>query len=259
MAPEGPLGFDEEPGEDPAAERRERLERRRERWDVAEASAPPDRDARGRQDRPALLASSGQYGWFVAVIGILLVLAFTLSNCGSDGPGSEGISKGGPAPPFAAPLALSKLAEAGSNDVNVATKAGQGDAGSVPACSVRRPDVLNFCALYEKGPVVLAFFATNDRCVKQLDVLDDVARRHPGVAFAAVSIRGDLADIRGLARDRGWSFPVGYDDDGILANAFGVAICPQVTYVRKGGRVADTSLGQTPAAALEARVRALER
>jgi len=129
----------------------------------------------------------------------------------------------------------------------------------VPACSIRRPDVVNACALYERGPVVLAFFATRSReCIEQLDRLDEAARRHPEVAFAAVSIRGDLEDVREIVRDRRWTFPVGYDDDGILVGAYGVAVS-QITFVRKGGRVADTSLGAFDPSDLETRVRRLGR
>ncbi|MBA2349510.1 MAG: redoxin domain-containing protein, partial [Solirubrobacterales bacterium] len=144
------------------------------------------------------------------------------------------------------------------NDVNVAVKADQGDAGRVPACSVRSDDVLNFCALYEKGPVVLALFAPRSQeCTEQLDQLDDAARRHPEVAFAAVSIRGKLDDVRDLVRDRRWSFPVGYDDDGVLANAYGVVVCPQLNFVRQGGSVQDTALGAIAPRALEAKIDAL--
>ena len=91
------------------------------------------------------------------------------------------------------------------------------------------------------------------------DQLDDIARRHPRVSFAAMSIRGDLGDVRALVRGRRWGFPVGYDTDGILANAYGVAVCPQITFLRRGGAVQDTSLGVIAAADLDARVGRLER
>lgn len=248
---DGPLGFDEDPGE---AERRARLARRQD----------PDLVAQGRRatvrpqpQPPARLpAGASRYGWFVGVVGVLVVVVVLLSNARSEGPGSRGIGAGGAAPPFAAPLVLSGL----EGDVNVATKADSGDAGTVPACSLRRGDVLNICALYERGPVVLAFFATrSQKCIAQLDVLDDVAARHPEVAVAAVSIRGDRDDLRRTIRARGWRFPVGYDRDGILANAYGVAVCPQLTFLRRGGRVVDTSLGTIGARDLDARVARLAR
>ncbi len=248
MAPEdpgGPLDFDADPAD--AAPRAR-----------AAGVGPADGGAPGRRERPAarLLARAPRYGWFVGVAGVLVVALVTLNGVGAQGPGSRGIAAGVQAPPFAAPLALSDL----EGDVNVAVRANSGDAGAVPACSVRGKDVLNLCALYERGPVVLAFFATRgEECVTQLDRLDDVSAWHAGVRFAAVSIRGDREGLRRLVGDRRWRFPVGYDADGILADAYGVAICPQITFVRKGGAVQGTSLGAISAGDLEARVRRLER
>jgi hypothetical protein len=65
--------------------------------------------------------------------------------------------------------------------------------------------------------------------------------------------------VRNLIRRHGWRLPVGYDSDGILANLYGVAVCPQLTYVRRGGTVAWTGLGEATEQELEQRVRALER
>ena len=77
-------------------------------------------------------------------------------------------------------------------------------------------------------------------------------RRHPDVQVAAVAIRGDRGDLRALVRERGWRFPVAHDRDGVLANLFGVAACPQVTYVLPGGRVRETTVGEDDAARLDA-------
>jgi hypothetical protein len=251
MAGEGPLDFEEDPAE---AERRARL-RRRQDPDLVAGGRPATGEPQAQP--PARLArGASRYGWFIGVVGVLLIALVPLSNLQSEGPGSRGLTTGGAAPPFAAPLALAGL----EGDVNVAVRADSGEAGAVPACSVRRPDVLNLCTLYERGPVVLAFFATRgEDCVTQLDLLDQVAARHPDVAFAAISIRGDRDDLRRTIRDRRWRFPVGYDADGILANAYGVAVCPQITFIRKGGAVQDTSLGTIDGRDLEARVRRLER
>jgi hypothetical protein len=158
--------------------------------------------------------------------------------------------------PFAAPLALGPV----DGDVNVARRRGQGAAGARPACEVRGPGILNVCALWERGPVVLAFLATRGaRCTGELDALERERARHPGVQFAAVAIRGDRGELRALVRRHRWRFPVGWDRDGILANVYGVAVCPQLTFALPGGRVTATTLGELRAAALDRRVAALER
>ncbi len=60
------------------------------------------------------------------------------------------------------------------------------------------------------------------------------------------------ASAAGASRSR-------YDRDGILANVFGVAVCPQITFALPGGRVTGTSVGELGAGALGARLGRLER
>jgi hypothetical protein len=79
------------------------------------------------------------------------------------------------------------------------------------------------------------------------------------VQFAAVSIRGERAELRALVRHHGWGFPVGHDRDGVLANLYGVAVCPHLTYALPGGRMTATSVGTLAADALERRLDELER
>jgi hypothetical protein len=205
---------------------------------------------------PRLPAGVSRYGWFVGVVAALLIAYVALNTARSPGPGSQGVRTGARMPPFAAPLALGPL----TGDVNVARRRGQGAAGARPACEVRGPGVLNVCALWERGPVVLAFLATRGaRCTGELDALERERARHPGVQFAAVAIRGDRGELRALVRRHRWRFPVGWDRDGVLANLYRVAVCPQLTYALPGGRVTATTIGELGGARLDRRVAALER
>jgi len=205
---------------------------------------------------PRLPAGVSRYGWFLGVVVVLVIAYITLNTARSHGPGSEGVRVGVRMPPFAAPLALGPIV----GDVNVARREGQGAAGRRPACDVRGRGIVNVCELWERGPVVLAFLATGGaRCTGELDALARVRAGHPGVQFAAVSIRGDRAELRGLVRRHGWRFPVAYDRDGILANLYGVAVCPQLTFALPGGRVTATNVGSLDRAGLERRLGALER
>jgi hypothetical protein len=198
----------------------------------------------------------GRYGWFVGVVVVLAIAYVTLNTARSHGPGSEGVRVGARMPPFAAPLAVGAV----RGDVNVARRRGQGAAGARPACEVRGRGIVNVCELWERGPVVLAFLATRGaRCTGEIDELERVRGGHPGVQFAAVSIRGDRAELRALVRRHRWGFPVAYDRDGVLANFYGVAVCPQLTFALPGGRVTATSVGALDRAGLEGRIAALER
>ena len=205
---------------------------------------------------PRLPAGATRYGWFVALVGLLLVAYVSLNTLRSERVGSQGLKIGAKVPPFAAPLALGTI----EGDVNVARKPNQGSAGARPACSVRGPQILNSCELGERGPFVLAFLATRGtQCTRELDRLAVVLARHPRVQLVAVSIRGGRDDLRALVRRHRWPFPVAWDRDGILANLYGVAVCPQLTYALPGGVVQATSVGELGGRELDARFSALER
>jgi hypothetical protein len=217
---------------------------------VAGPSAPPP-----RPPRPGARGVTPNYVWVVGVAAAVLLLALVVGTLrhGTER-GARGIPDGQVVPPFAVPLALSNL----DGDANLARRAGEGAAGARPACRVRGPRVLNGCALGEGGPFVLAFFATRGKgCVEQLDALEAARRRTPGVRFAAIAIRGDRGALRSLIREHRWGFPVGYDRDGALASAYAVQVCPQITFARAGGRVAETTFGRLGAAELAVKARRL--
>jgi hypothetical protein len=199
---------------------------------------------------------SGKPSWIAVVAGLAILAYITYNTLSTPATSSTGLAAGTHMPPFAAPLVTSDL----TGDANVATRADQGAAGDQPACSVTDARALNSCTLARRGSVVLAFLTESaDRCVDGLDALQRIAPRYPQVGFAAVAIRGDRDDLRGLVHDHGWDFPVAQDRDGAVANLYGVAICPTVVYAERGGRVMRTALGDeavTPAA-LDHGVRAL--
>ena len=182
---------------------------------------------------------------------VLLVGYITVNTLRTDAPGSRGVRPGTTLPPFAAPLATSTL----SGDANVLLRRSDG----IPrACDVRGPRVFNVCQASERGPLVLGFMATRSQtCVDEVDVLERLHRRVPGVQFAIVAIRGDRADVRQLVRRHGWTVPVAYDRDGAVSNAYGIAVCPTITFARRGGVVVRTLLGKVGPAAVEREVRAL--
>jgi hypothetical protein len=196
-----------------------------------------------------------RYGWFVALAAFALIVYVSLNTLRSDHVSSRGPRVDSRLPPFAAPLALGDV----DGDVNVARKAGEGEAGARPACSVRGPGILNSCELAERGPFVLAFLATRGtKCTRQLDVLDRARAAHPDVQVAAVAIRGGRGDLRALVRRHGWRFPVAWDHDGILANLLGVAVCPLLTYALPGGIVHGSTVGEVTSDALDRQLTGLE-
>ena len=224
--------------------------------DLDELDAPGSAQDDDEPPDPVRPAGTSRYGWLVGVVVVLILAYITLNTLRTDSTGSRGVPAGHPLPPFAVPLALSDL----GGDANVATKPGEGERGARPACEVRGPRILNSCQLSERGPVVLAFAGTRgERCERQLDTMQRVSRLPlaRGVQFAAVAIRGNRDRLRDDVRSRGWRFGVGYDHDGLVANVYGVSVCPTITFAYPGGIVQNTTIGELDQAKLAARVRAL--
>jgi hypothetical protein len=206
--------------------------------------------------RSPVTGTTRRYGSWVGVLGALIVVFITVNALLTTPNGVRGIAPGRRMPPFAVPLAAGRL----SGDANVATAAGQGAAGREPACSVRGAGVLNICQQWEQGPVVLALFVNSGSCPQVVDEMQRLAAARPGVRFAAVAIRGGRAALRRALVRRHWTLPVGYDRDGVLANLYHDASCPQVSFALPGGTVAfPAELAQPSPAALAAAVDRLQR
>ena len=191
-------------------------------------------------------------GLLLAVFIVALLGWITLNSVATETAGSDGLQAGDALPPFAMPLSTSSCR--GRCDANVATKAGQGAAGSKPACQVRGKDVLNVCELAEGGPFVLAFvFTPVERCRAQVPLLEAAARRNPDIKFRIGAVRADAAAARGL----GSTLPVGYDHDGAVANEYAVVVCPTITWVAAGGKVVGSTVGVLSEAQIDSWVRKL--
>jgi hypothetical protein len=230
---------------------------------MSRADPPPDEPARpaGAQGRPDIPPpappppGASRYGWFVGLVAILIIAYITINTATTPSIGSRGVTPGLPLPPFAVPLALSDL----QGDANIATRAGQGQAGHRPACTVRGPKILNICQIASAGPVALGLFVPAGDCSRVVDELAAVAGGFPGVQIVGVAVRGSRSGVRTLVRAHGWSFPVGYDRDGALASVYRMAVCAEITLALPGGQVHGPALLGVPTlAVLRARLTELE-
>lgn len=185
---------------------------------------------------------AGRYTWYVGILAVIIMAYILVNSLRTDGPGSQGPKVGAGMPPFAAPAVLSDL----EGDANVATPENLGDAvGNVPACQLRGPDIVNSCELADGRAVVLGFFFTRgSECTGSFDVMERLQARYPDVSFAGVVVRGDRDDAREIVREQGWTFPIAFDQDGGVANLYGVAGCPEVVLVYPGGKVRETVIGR---------------
>lgn len=198
---------------------------------------------------------SRRYGRYVGLLGLVIAVLLGINLALTKTNSARGIAPGHVIPPFAAPLATGRL----TGDVNVARHPNEGSAGGVPACEVHGPGVLNVCELYGRGPLVLALFVTGGSCAAALNEMQALAGTFPGVGFAAVAIKGERGPLLKLiGKHRLNEVLVAFDSDGILASLYGVASCPQISFVLPGGVVQSPALLVTPSQTeLRARVSSL--
>ena len=219
--------------------------------------ADPDRAAAATTTAPAPpppepkqpSAYARRYRSIIGIIGLGLVLVFSVLQFVSRGVGSTGVPPGQRLHFFAAPLAASTL---------------NGAANLSPPCTVARhdPRALNICLLAKRGPLVLAFYVTGSgSCQRQIDTLQAVSRQFSPrqVQFAALAVGAGHAKIASEVRSRRWTIPVAYDSDGRVGALYGLSVCPLIELSKRGGVVADRLIGDhwLDPAALAARVRNL--
>jgi hypothetical protein len=230
----------------------------------APARTPAERDEEERTARVRTAAEEASrhaqavgVRWLAVALVVFLVVVGITTLGGGRGASGGDVQPGERLPVFAAPLATQpELAE---DDVNVATKDGQGEAGGRAACSIRNRSVVTSCALLDRGPLVLVLYSGGVAdCVAAVDELDRLRPRFPRLQTLAVATLGEHDAVAATVRARRWSVPTVYDADGGLTSLLGAPACPLVLFVRPDGTVAQRIIGRLPAGALERGMRRLQ-
>ena len=191
---------------------------------------------------PEVPRPGNKYAWLVGILMLMglgvLLFAQTLPNKGE---GLVGPEPGSRLRAFAAPSALGNL----DGDANVCQREPcPKQSGERPACAVVSEEVVNLCELRER-PLVLTFiFDRGADCYPQVDRTERVSADVDGVNFATLFFTGkEREEVRRLVESRGWRQPVAVDQDGAVANLYGVGGCPTTVFARPGGKVQATRLG----------------
>ena len=209
---------------------------------VGERLAERDRTHPEPAGRPEVPRPGNKYAWAVGIL-MVMVLAVVLfvQTIPNRGEGLTGPEPGSRLEAFAAPNALGDLEGA----ANVCQRRPCPEqAGRVPACEVVSDEVVNLCEL-RKRPLVLTFiFDRGADCLPQVDRTERVRGEVEGVRFATLYFsRKDRDELRELVARRGWRQPVALDEDGAVANLYGLGGCPITIFARRGGRVVETRIG----------------
>jgi len=161
---------------------------------------------------------------YAVAIGIifLIVIVFVSVNTINNRP--IGLQAGDPAPRFAAPSATGTI----NRDANVNPK---------KACGVHGKDVVNICDYFDRPLVLTAWFSKcGGHCVPQLDRVQQILRRFPGVAFVGLDVRDSLEKARGVVLKNGWTFPMALDRDGAVSALYGVVVGPTTYFIYPSDR-----------------------
>jgi hypothetical protein len=229
------------------------------RESIGERLAERDRTHPESGDRPPQVPRpANRYAWVVGIVALMVIGALVWANSfDNTSEGLDGPRVGARAPAFAAPSATGTV----EGEANVCQRRPCPEsAGPVPACDVRGEQIVNVCDLRERALVLTFIFDRGADCYPQVDRTERLRRRLPGVAFASVFFtRKERSELRQVVEGRRWTQPVAVDEDGAVANLYGVGGCPTTVFSRPGGRVAETALGNLTEDQLLRKARRLRR
>jgi thiol-disulfide isomerase/thioredoxin len=211
----------------------------------------------GQREREAEEArkSTRPYSVAVGILFLVVIAIATVSLVSRGGKGALGLPDGSNLPKFAAPSATGRL----EGDANVFQNRKQAGDEHVPACAVEGRDVIRICDFFDRPLVLVAWFSRCGNCERQLDTVERVKRRFPGVAFVGLDIRDPQDKAARAVRENGWTFPMAVDRDGAVSRLYGVGVGPTIFFAYPRGVLSETALGELDESALERRVRELVR
>lgn len=109
---------------------------------------------------------------------------------------------------------------------------------TLPAFGVPSPVTLS--ELNKDNPVLLVFWATwCPTCQEEMPELNEwqETKTPLGLKILAVNVEESRADVEKFIKLKGLKYPVAFDSDGKIANAYGLVGIPVVIYLEKGGEV----------------------
>jgi peroxiredoxin len=190
---------------------------------------------------------------YAVVVGVIFLAVIVFVSINTISHRSIGLKAGDRVARFAAPSATGTT----NKDANVDPK---------KACDVHGADVVNICDYFDRPLVLTAWFSRcGGHCEPQLDRVEQIRRRFPGVAFVGLDVRDSLDKARRTVVKHGWKFPMALDRDGAVSALYGVVVGPTTFFIYprdepdRAGVLREAVRHELDARLLEAHVRALVR
>jgi hypothetical protein len=210
------------------------------------------------REREAQEASKAARPYSIAIgVVFLAVLVFAGINAvRNSGEAVLGPDKGERIPLFAAPTATGE--EDGDANIDQGKVVGGKRRGSACDIAGSRRDVLRICDYFERPLVMVVWFKRGcGTCRPQLDSVERVRKRVPGVEFIGLDVVDSKDNARKEVLEHGWGFPMAFDRDGAVSQLYGIGGGPTIIFAYPGGITADVHLGDLDDRALERRTRQL--
>jgi hypothetical protein len=159
-------------------------------------------------------------------------------------------------PLFAAPTSTG--AEDADANVDQGKVVGGRRRGSACDIGGSRRDVFRICDYFDRPLVMVAWFTRGcGTCRAQLDSLERVRQRVPGVHYVGLDIRDSKDNARKEVIEHGWGFPMAFDRDGAVSQLYGISAGPMIIFAYPGGITKEVNIGDLDDRELERRVREL--
>jgi len=222
---------------------------------VNERPDPIFDDDREREAEEARRAGR-PYAIAVGIVFLAVIVFAGINAVRNSGEAVLGPEEGRRVPLFAAPIATGALD--GDANVDQGEVVGRRRVGS--ACQVEGSprDVLRICDYFDQPLVIVFWFKRGcGTCRPQLDAVERVRTRVPGVHFIGVDVADSKENARKEVVENGWRFPMAFDRDGAVSQIYGIGGGPTLVFAYPGGITMKVQLGDLDERELERQTRRL--
>ena len=142
--------------------------------------------------------------------------------------------------PALAPLAGCGASSAGGTDPAIVAAASREAAANVSVPALSGTGRISVGAPNARPTVVNMWASWCGPCRQEMPAVQRFATTHPDVRVVGVAVNDQIDDARAFAKEVGVRFPLGFDADHQVADAYAVSGLPTTVVLDRQGRLAAT-------------------